>query len=60
MHEEQESPTRNTFKVISFTSAIKVLKRLDHPLRSVEEARSVRQLTANYNLLPNLWFVYYS
>lgn len=42
MHEEKERPDRNTYKVIAFTSAIKVLKQLDHPLRSIEEAKNVR------------------
>lgn len=42
MHEEDESTTRNAYKVRAFTSAIKVINQLDHPLRSVEEARHVR------------------
>jgi hypothetical protein len=38
MHEENESPSRNVYKVKAFKSAISTLKQLDHPLRSVEEA----------------------
>lgn len=41
MQEENESPRRNQYKVLAFTSAIKVLKELDHPLRSLEEAKKV-------------------
>jgi hypothetical protein len=40
--QEDTSPTRNAFKVRAFQSAIKVINQLDHPLRSVEEAKSVR------------------
>jgi DNA polymerase beta len=45
MHEENESPARNAYKVKAFTSAIKVLKQLDHPLRSMEEAKKVSDLS---------------
>jgi len=41
MHEENEKPIPNAYKVIAFTSAIKVLKQLDHRLRSLEEAKNV-------------------
>lgn len=46
MHEEREKPNKNTYKVIAFTSAIKVLKQLDHPLRSIEEAKNVGLICA--------------
>lgn len=53
MHEEDESPTRNPYKVRAFMSAIKVLKQLDHPLRSIEEAKNVGNLILCRSLKTN-------
>jgi len=41
MHEEYERPERNIYKVKAFKSAISTLKQLDHPLRSIKEAKEV-------------------
>lgn len=42
MQEEEDKENQNPYKIRAFKSAIKVLKQVDHPLRSIEEARSVR------------------
>lgn len=41
MQEEHESPEKNMYKIKAFNSAIKVIQQLDHPLRSLEEAKNV-------------------
>ena len=41
MQEENESPERNIYKIKAFKSAINVIQQLDHPLRSIEEAKNV-------------------
>lgn len=41
MQEEHESPEKNMYKIKAFKSAIKVIQQLDHPLRSLEEAKNV-------------------
>jgi DNA polymerase/3'-5' exonuclease PolX len=41
MHEENKSPSPNPYKVNAFTTAIRVLKQLDHKVRSTEEVKKV-------------------
>ena len=41
MQEEDESPEKNVYKIKAFKTAIKVIQQLDHPLRSIEEAKNV-------------------
>jgi len=40
--EEEASPNRNGYKVRAFDNAIKLLNKLDHRLRSADEAMTVR------------------
>lgn len=41
MHEENENTDKNMYKIKAFKSAIKVIQQLDHPIRSIEEAKNV-------------------
>jgi len=41
MEEEDQSENRNGYKVRAFASAIKVINQLDHPIRSIDEAKTV-------------------
>ncbi|KAJ7701481.1 hypothetical protein B0H17DRAFT_1195267 [Mycena rosella] len=44
--EEAQSPTKNPYKIRAFTSAIKVIGELDHPLQSAAEAKSLKGVGA--------------
>jgi hypothetical protein len=39
--EEAQSPDRNQYKIRAFTSAIRVISELDHPIQSATEAKAV-------------------
>jgi hypothetical protein len=41
LREESEKHDRNAYKVRAFASAIKVINKLDHPIRSTTEAKAV-------------------
>jgi DNA polymerase/3'-5' exonuclease PolX len=43
MHEENQNLDRNVYKIKAFALAISTLKQLDHPLRSIEEAKKVNR-----------------
>ncbi|KAJ7643815.1 hypothetical protein FB45DRAFT_783427 [Roridomyces roridus] len=40
--EEAASPTKNAYKIRAFTSAIKVISQLEHPIRSASEAKALK------------------
>ncbi|KAJ6611427.1 hypothetical protein B0H10DRAFT_2056629 [Mycena sp. CBHHK59/15] len=40
--EEAQSPDKNVYKIRAFTSAIKVIKQLDSPIRSAAEAKALK------------------
>ncbi|KAJ7213869.1 hypothetical protein GGX14DRAFT_444335 [Mycena pura] len=40
--EEAKSPNKNPYKIRAFTSAIKVIGELDHPIRSADEAKALK------------------
>ncbi|KDQ62601.1 hypothetical protein JAAARDRAFT_203697 [Jaapia argillacea MUCL 33604] len=41
MQKEQEAPDKNVFKIRAFANAIKAIKQLDHPVRSVDDVKGV-------------------
>ncbi|KAJ6584049.1 hypothetical protein DFH09DRAFT_1075657 [Mycena vulgaris] len=44
--EEAQSPDKNPYKIRAFTSAIKVISELDHPLQSAVEAKALKGVGA--------------
>ncbi|KII90625.1 hypothetical protein PLICRDRAFT_157876 [Plicaturopsis crispa FD-325 SS-3] len=42
LHEEEQNPYRNMYKVRAFGTAIKTLEQLDHPIRTKEEAKVLK------------------